>query len=117
MSESLSLDTVLPPIILSDFCFIHNKGLFLVWSDSIPGPIYGLVSNLSEKVKSVTQGAPEYTYAILEEKYDRIVFGYKNLVGKGQTERVFYKKTLKYKWASISNKNSLIAVYQCQKMN
>tara|TARA_E500000178_G_C16513263_1_gene526813 strand:+ start:187 stop:456 length:270 start_codon:yes stop_codon:yes gene_type:complete len=70
-----------------------------------------------DKVKSVTQGAPEYTYAILEEKYDRIVFGYKNLVGKGQTERVFYKKTLKYKWASISNKNSLIAVYQCQKMN
>ena len=70
-----------------------------------------------DKVKSTAQGEPEYTYDILEEKYDRIVFGYKSMGEDQIIKHVFYKKTKIYKWHTAGTTNSLLIVYNCQKMN
>ena len=72
-------------------------------------------------VKSKAVDGSEYTYDILEEKSDRIRFGYKfqeenNYV---QANNVFYKKTKKFKWDSSNKKteNTFSIVYDCQKLN
>ena len=53
---------------------------------------------------------------ILEEKYDRIVFGYKSMAENQVVKQVFYKKTKIYKWHAATT-SSLMIVYNCQKMN
>ena len=72
-------------------------------------------------VKTKAVDGSEYTYDILEEKSDRIRFGYKfqeenNYV---QANNVFYKKTKKFKWDSSNKKteNTFSIVYDCQKLN
>ena len=66
---------------------------------------------LKDKVKTSTAGEQEYTYAIIEEKSDRISFGL------GGMTQIFYKKTNKYKWQSSSKKKTLIIIYDCLKIN
>ena len=71
-----------------------------------------------DKVKTRRVGGPEYTYSILEEKSDRIRFGYEGL-GETQMNQVFYKKTKKFKWDSSIKKtdNTFTIIYNCQKLN
>ena len=71
-----------------------------------------------DKVKTRRVGSPEYTYSILEEKSDRIRFGYEGL-GETQMNQVFYKKTKKFKWDSSIKKtdNTFTIIYNCQKLN
>ena len=59
-----------------------------------------------------------YTYDILEEKPDRIVFGYKSM-GENQMKQTFYKKTMKFKWESSykKTKNSFMVIRDCEKLN
>ena len=43
------------------------------------------------------ENGTNYTFQIIEEKSDRIIFGYTNL-GENQAKSTFYKKTKKFKW-------------------
>ena len=71
-----------------------------------------------DTVKYQITGDPQYTYDILVEKSDRIIFGYKSL-DKLQAKQVFYKKTKKFKWDSSYEKKkySFTIVYDCSKLN
>ena len=70
-----------------------------------------------DTVKTQSEGGSQYTYSILEEKSDRIRFGYKR--DGNQMKQVFYKKTKKFKWDSSIEKtsNSFSVVYDCKKLN
>ena len=71
-----------------------------------------------DTVKTQSEGGSQYTYSILEEKSDRIRFGYEGL-GETQMNQVFYKKTKKFKWDSSIKKtdNTFTIIYNCQKLN
>ena len=71
-----------------------------------------------DKVKLQYIDGRGYTYSILEEKSDRIVFGYKNL-GDNQMNQIFFKKTMKFKWESSikKTKNTTMVIRDCQKLS
>ena len=72
---------------------------------------------LKDKVNYTRVNSKKFSYEILEEKSDRIVFGYKNLIEtKNMSIRTFYKKTKKLKLEYPGEKTS-IAIYNCEKLN
>ena len=72
------------------------------------------VEIFKDRVTTQISNQPLYTFAILEEKPDRIIFGYKNFPGT-QTKQTFYKKTKKFKWDAPNGK--MVIVYSCLKLN
>lgn len=71
-----------------------------------------------DKVKLQYSDGYGYTYSILEEKSDRIVFGYESM-GENQMKQTFFKKTMKFKWESSykKTKNKFMVIRDCQKLN
>ena len=71
-----------------------------------------------DKVKLQYINGSGYTYSILEEKSDRIVFGYESM-GENQMKQTFFKKTMKFKWESSykNTKNKFMVIRDCQKLN
>ena len=71
-----------------------------------------------DKVKLQYINGSGYTYSILEEKSDRIVFGYESM-GENQMKQTFFKKTMKFKWESShkKTKNTFMVIRDCQKLN
>tara|TARA_B100001094_G_C17618366_1_gene524617 strand:- start:202 stop:552 length:351 start_codon:yes stop_codon:yes gene_type:complete len=71
-----------------------------------------------DKVKMQYVSGANYTYQIIEEKSDRIIFGYTNL-GENQAKSTFYKKTKKFKWESSykKTKNFFTVIWACEKLN
>ena len=71
-----------------------------------------------DKVKVQYIDGSGYTYSILQEKSDRIVFGYESM-GENQMKQTFFKKTMKFKWESSykKTKNKFMVIRDCQKLN
>ena len=71
---------------------------------------------LADKVKYARVNSDnEFVYDILEEKSDRIIFGY-SLKPSKKNKRIFYKKTKKLK-LEYGGKDRLLVVYNCEKLN
>jgi outer membrane lipoprotein-sorting protein len=71
---------------------------------------------LADKVKYARVNSDEFVYDILEEKSDRIIFGYKSSKASKKNKRIFYKKTKKLK-LEYGGKDRLLVVYNCEKLN
>ena len=69
-------------------------------------------------VKLQYEDGTNFTYTILEEKSDRIIFGYTG-ANEYQQKQTFYKKTKKFKWESSykKTKNFFMIIWQCEKLN
>ncbi len=68
-----------------------------------------------DKVKYARVNSQEFIYEILEEKSDRIMFGYKRLKSN-KNKRIFYKKTKKLK-LEYGGDDPLLVVYSCEELN
>lgn len=69
-------------------------------------------------VRSTYTDGLNFTYSILKETKDIIIFGYTGS-GENQTRQTFYKKTKKFKWESSydeTTKNYFMIIRDCQKL-
>ena len=71
-----------------------------------------------DQVNLIYSDGSKYRFSILEEKSDRIIFGYEPK-NEDNMKQTFYKKTKKYRFDSSwkKTKNFFSVIYDCQKLN
>ena len=70
-----------------------------------------------DKVSEATQDQKQYTYDIIEETNEKIIFGYKSMHKVDTAPHTFYKRTKKYKFDVKGTTKTLFGVWACEKIN